>query len=261
MRNALPGRRSVADITCRFPWVYIPLRSTFTQQFGSHDIGTLANVGSPDFATRAGWFTGDGSTMAAGTVGNMDDTTYGAARKAVLELGSGCVLVWAQVNVNALSTGEDAVLTVGGGVGGAWRVAFRKNTTWRLDCTIADRSGAAGVNYAGASNLFNSGVDVSLAWLIDNRISSKTYFGYVNGAQAQNASMASTDDVPYAGAATRVIRIGADGAGTPATFAQGAIRRLGVVNFGTSGPPSNIGTIIERLSQRQGIPPFELSEA
>lgn len=253
MRNALSvgvkTRESlIAASTLPFAyWSFATDKSEIINTTGTTFPNKTAS-GTADFSTTPGRLTLDNSSY------YTFDSADNAGLRSLLNLAEGTIMVFATVNINPSETGQSTVLSVHTGAGPNWRLAVTKGTTWRHDVSIAFDSDTSVTQYAGSSNDFAASTDVNLVWLLDNRVGAKQLYRWNNGTALAGASWAGKGACSYDSGPTQRVRMGADSAGTPVSLFWGSIRRLGVVNYGTDGPPARINDIVAELHRRNNVP-------
>lgn len=197
----------------------------------------------------------------------LDDTEYYTfdaydtqAVRDVFNLGEGVMLFWARVNVVAASTGQQHLLSIGAGAGPHIRFNVAKSTSFRPDVWLAFDGDTSATQYAGGSNEFAGDTDTNVAILIDNRPGVKTLYRYVNGANVNGTTWSGKGALTIANAPTQRIRMFADALNTPGSTYQGAVQRMGLVNFGAD-MPTRINSIIQGLHDLNGSIPAVLAQS
>lgn len=189
------------------------------------------------------------------------DTHDNAGLRAALDLQEGVILMWARVNINALeTTGQCHMLSVHAGAGPQIRFNINVNTSNRPDIWLAHDGDTSATQYAGASNEFADATDTNICLLVDNRVGVKGLSRWVDGVAKTGSTWAGKGALSYDLGPTQRVRIGSDAAFTPGNTFYGTLRRMGVINFGTS-LPANINEIVQSLHQSNCIPTRELLEA
>jgi len=248
-----------ADAKKPFVWWNLAASGAPTRAVGS--ISTLAGTNAPDHATRAGWWTADGTEYYTAP------TYLESALQAAFDLGENVVMMFAQVNVlTGVDTAQDYLLHVGVGAKSnySWSVSRSSTASSGKICThfvnVAFDSDSSAIGYGGSSNAFDVNTDTNIIVLLDNRAAEKVVYQYANGALFGKSSFSGKGACTYALASTRTLRLGATAAGSPTNVYLGAMRRFGVANFGTT-MPANINQIVQSLNASNSVPTRELLKA
>lgn len=242
-----------------FAWWNFAANGAPTKALGN--ISTLTGTSTPDHSTRAGWWTNDGAEYYTAP------TYLEPALQAVFDLGENVVLAWAQVNLTTgADTAQDYLLHVGTGAQHNWSWVVQRSSTASsgqicthyINAAFAGDVSAAG--FSGGANSFSVNTDANILVILDNRQGEKRLYQYANGIQFGTASFAGKGACNYASAPTARLRVGATAAGSPTNILLGAMRRLGVVNFGQT-MPSTMNQIVNSLNQSNGVPTLPLLRA
>lgn len=242
-----------------FAWFNFAANGAPTKKSGV--ISAMTGTNTPDHSTRSGWWTNDGTEYYTAP------TYLESGLQSAFDLGENVVMLFAQVNLaTGVDTAQDYIFNVGTGASNTWSwVVQRASTassgqicTHYINAAFAGDSSAIG--YSGGANAFNVNSDVNILALLDNRPAGKTVYQYADGVQFGAASFAGKGACNYASAPTQRFRFGATAAGSPSNHYLGALRRLGVANFGTS-MPRNINQIIHSLHQSNCVPTLALLRA
>lgn len=254
-----PASALFATASKPFAWWNFATDGAPTRALGS--ISTLTGASTPDHGTRAGWWTNDGAE-------HYTAPTYlEPALEDAFDLGENVVLAWAQVNLaTGADTAQDYLLHVGTGAQNNWSWTVSRSSTGSSGqiCThfvnVAFSGDASAAAYSGGANAFSVNTDSNILVILDNRPGEKRVYQYANGIQFGTASFAGKGACNYAGASTGRLRIGATAAGSPTNIYLGALRRLGVVNFGQT-MPRTMNQIVHSLNQSNGVPTLPLLRA
>lgn len=257
MRNQRAARsiKPISALTCAYPLMFFDFHADngISAYSSVSNLSALTAGGTPDFATRKGWLNLDGASF------YTFDTYLNTALASVLNLGENAILVWAQVNNLLAGPTRHSLINAGFGTS-FWRVTLLEGTGFRHSVSIAHDGDGGETEYAGSADDFNEATDTNIAILIDNREGVKGSTRWVNGAQVAGESWAGKGACTYASASAQRTRLFASSASSPANIAQGANRRLGVVNFGTT-VPANIDQIALDLHNNNSLPTRSLLEA
>lgn len=238
-------------------WNFQNATSAATALYTNKTLGALTAFGTPSYASRAGWVTLDDAS------GYTFDNYSTADLTALFELGQGIMLFAASVNMNALATTQNHLLSIGAGAGPQLRFSLATNTTWRPDVWIAFDGQTSATQYAGGTNEVAAATDTNIVLLIDNRVGVKTLYRYVNGTNLNGSSWSGTNpagSVTMSQVVTKRIRLFADANNSPGSTFYGACRRMWLVNYGTT-MPTRINDIVQELNQYSGIPSPVLAQS
>lgn len=248
-----------ATLAKPFAWFNLASDGAATKARGS--ISALAGTNAPDHATRAGWWTNDGTEYYTAP------SYIESALQAAFDLGENVIMLFAQVNLaTGVDTAQDYLLQVGVGAQNNWSWTVSRSSTASSGqiCThfvnVAFNGDSSATGFSGGANSFSVNTDTNILVLLDNRSVGKTLYQYADGVQFGTASFSGKGACNYLSASTQRLRLGATAAGSPTNVYLGAMRRLGVANFGAA-MPSNINQIIHSLHQSNCVPTRELLRA
>lgn len=210
----------------------------------------------------------------AGTVGSSWDTVSGAfdfdgsthrffiarsdadAYKPALDFpNDGCALMWARVNMDAMSA-NGCLLNNGNrnAASPGWRWEW-SNALSNFRMRLNDGTTEFFTNDS-TTGAYSTSTWYDLAVFLDLRPRRKQIIFFRNGAPGQLRTV--SGNVGYSqDSVHQEIAIGANKSGTVAAqFFNGRIQRVGCINYGQN-PPDNVWEIVRRLARRSSIPGWE----
>lgn len=220
---------------------------------GGAELPLVGSIGT-GWSANPAWFTSDGTIHFADQM--ADVPAYDALVPAV----GGAMLVWAQINADyagatnanptVFSLGDQGTSTATAGVMCSIDRAQR-----RLRCkSKGDGTGSRSNQAASNTNAITSDQDHVVGWYLD--FNALTVDGYVDGVQQLQGTLSGPITTAGSGNALNYIAVGSSylaGSVETGTPWLDQIRRVGVITFAPDSHPSNVPTLMQRLSDFDGL--------
>jgi len=272
--RVLTAQKSMAELSLVSPWAFFSLSEGGVDGLGTSTVAandsratTLVDLPmntaiTNQWTAKNGWWTGDGVDSCFVQPWTSDTT----ALDQVFKINQGAMLIWGAVDITATATGR--IFYMGQNKGSSPYLINGFEVIVETD-KVKARFSSSGDTYvvATSNGTIADGTEHIFACLVDHRASVQQAIMYDNVAGAGTMTAGTAVSTSSEGAITggvtnanKKLLIGASLNGSQSlsnflgTIAAASVRRLGFINFGTSGPPANVSQIITDLEASGGIP-------